>query len=228
MQSATGFGFALIAAPALTAAFGPRASVSALTVAGLSVSILTLGAERRPLEVLRRRAAVLVGASIPGMALGALVLRHAPLDALRVLVALAVLGAVVVTARARPHAARGDGWGSAGSLGAVSGALSTSTGINGPPLVLHLLHRGASPQATRDTLAAIFLVSGVLTLGILGLSGTFRPPGGAAWLVVAAVAGQFAGRRAFRLLRPRYRAVTLGVLALSAAVALVPAAQALL
>jgi uncharacterized membrane protein YfcA len=227
VQSAVGFGFALLSAPVLTAAFGPRASVSAIASAGLLVTLLTLTAERRPREVLGRRTLVMVLASIPGMVAGALLLRDAPIDLLRVLVGAAVLAAVAITARARPREPHGRGWGGAATAGVLSGALATSTGMNGPPLVLHLLHRGATPTQTRDTLSAVFLVSGVLMLAALVAAGAFRPPGGVAWLIAIAVGGQLAGRRAFALLRPRYRAVTLAVLVASALAGLVPVVQAL-
>jgi uncharacterized protein len=228
VQSGTGFGFALIAAPVLTALFDPRASVTTLALLGPIVAVMTLTAERRPLRVLRRPTVLLTLWSLPGMAAGALVLRHAPSDLLRVLVAMAVLVAVWVTARVQPVvAAEQRGAGEGALAGALSGAMATSTGLNGPPLVLHLLRRGAEPDEMRDTLAAFFLVAALLTVVALVVAGTFRVAPGLGFLMAGTALGQLVGRRVFERIHAHHRAVTLGVLVVSALVALVPAAQAL-
>src|SRR3954451_3332757 len=156
VQSGTGFGFALFSAPVLTATIGPRLSVPAITVLGLVVSAMTLGAEgRRPL-VLWRPALVMSAAAVPGMVLGALVLAHGPVDALRALVSVAVLVAVAVQARAEvgsgPAAGPGaaPGWEGAVGAGAIAGVMSTSTGLNGPPLILYLLRLREGGRRVRD------------------------------------------------------------------------------
>jgi uncharacterized protein len=220
VQSGTGIGFALIAAPVLTAVYGPVASVATLAVLGPFVSVLTLAGERRRPVVLTRTALLLSVAAVPGMAAGVLVLRHAPMDVLRVLVAVAVLGGVVAIARG----ARGSS--SPLTAGFLSGAMGTSTGLNGPPLVLHLMHRDAAPREIRDTLAAVFLVTGALTLATLAVAGTLHPASHLVALIVATVAGQVLGRQVFELLHARHREATLVVLVFSAVVALIPAAQA--
>lgn len=221
LQSATGTGFAMLAAPILTAVYGPHASVATLAVLGPVVSGLTLAEARRP-HVLGRTAFALSLAGAPGMVVGVLVLRHAPVDLLRVLVALAVL--VGVLAIARGARVRGP----AAGPGLVSGVLATSTGLSGPPLVLYLLGHGARPAEIRDTMAAVFLVTGAMTIVALAVPGELDPAPGLLGLVIATVAGQVLGRLVFARLGERHRAATLGVLVLSAVVALVPAAQALL
>jgi uncharacterized protein len=229
-QSATGFGFALLSAPVLSVTLGPRTAIPTITVVGLVVSALTLTTERRRLDVLRPEARALVGAAVPGMAAGALLLAHGPVDLLRVLVSLAVLAAVVVQLRGGAAAARARRPGrlAATVAGGLSGALSTSTGISGPPLVFFLLARRADAAETRDTLAVVFLVTGVLTLGALAVFGAVRLPTAGLALVACAAAGQGLGRLALDWMRPRHRAALLIVLCLSAAAGLAPAAQALL
>src|SRR4051812_9486803 len=94
VQSATGFGFALVAAPGLTAALGPRVAVSTLALIGAVVNGLTLAGEGRAPLVLRRPATILVLGSIPGTALGALLLAKLPVAVLRGVVAAVTLAAV--------------------------------------------------------------------------------------------------------------------------------------
>jgi hypothetical protein len=220
LQSATGTGFAMIGAPILTAVYGPQASVATLAILGPVVSALTLGEIRRP-QILQRTAIVLTVAGIPGMVVGVLVLRHAPVDVLKVLVALAVLGGVVVIGRGAKIR------GSAAGPGFLSGVLATSTGLSGPPMVLYLLGHRARPAEVRDTLAAVFLVTGLLTIVVLAVGQVLHPAHHLVALLVATVIGQLLGRLVFARLGERHRAATLGVLGLCALVALVPAVQAI-
>jgi uncharacterized protein len=228
VQSATGFGFALIAAPVVTASLGPVAAVPTVTVVGLMVSALTLAGEGRRPAVLRSAAAVLVAAAVPGMAAGAAILARAPEDALKVGVAVVVALSVVAvtrTPRALPEGERGTRTGLAAGL--LGGLLATTSGVNGPPLLVHLRRVGAGAMETRDTLAVIFLVSGVLTVAVLAVGQTLRVPSSVPLLVVAAAAGQALGRLAFAALEGHRETATRCVLALSVAVATVPAIQAL-
>jgi uncharacterized protein len=228
-QSATGFGFALLSVPVLSATLGPVVAVSTATVLGVLVNALTLGTERRRRAVLQPVATVLVVASVPGMALGAVLLATAPPEVLRALIAAAVLAAVALNAVGgrRAAAPRPATVASVARVGALAGAMGASTGLNGPPLVLHLLRRGARPHEMRDTLAVFFLVTGLLTIAALAVAHTLRLPSTVLALAVAAVAGQLLGRFAFAALRRHHRAVTFGVLAVSAATALVSAVAAL-
>jgi uncharacterized membrane protein YfcA len=220
VQSGTGFGFSLVAVPALAAAYGPAAAVSTATLASLLQNSLTLAGERRRPEALWRVVVTLVVAGLPGMALGAVVLKRAPDDALHLLVAVAVLGAVAARLlRGRKHEPTNGV-----VAGAIAGAMATSTGINGPPVVLHLLRRGITPMETRDTLAAFFVATGVLTVVALALAGTFDLAPFAGVAILAAAAGQFIGRGVFmRLDAEQHERVTLGLLVVSAVVAAVPA-----
>lgn len=228
LQSATGFGFALVSAPLLFALLGPQQAVTAGVLVALVPNALTLLGERRRPQVLGRDVLALLLWSLPGLALGALALRELSDRLLSVLVAVAVLAGVALRARSR-RAAREDrgarttarGW-QLPATGVASGVLSTATSLNGPPLVFYLLARAASPVQTRDTLATIFLAHAVLGVPALLLSGTFAVPDGIAALLLAALAGQVLGRRAFGWLRgERYERAVYVVLIATALVALV-------
>jgi len=227
LQSATGFGFALVSAPILFALLGPQEAVSAGALLGIELSALTLATERRVPSVLRGDALALVAWSLPGLALGALALRELPDRVLSVLVAAGVLVALGLRLRGRGRARAGEPLGPSrpwmtAAAGVSSGALSTATSLSGPPLVLHLLARGVSPQQMRDTLAAVFVALAALTVVALLIAGAFVVPRGLVVLLAAALAGQVLGRRGFALLRgERHEDAVLAVLALTAIVALV-------
>ena len=111
LQSATGFGFALVSAPILFALLGPREAVTAGVVVGVLLNGLTLATERRRPQVLVREAVALVAWSLPGIGLGVLALREVPERPLSVLVALAVLAGLALRIRdgAPAGARRGRG-----------------------------------------------------------------------------------------------------------------------
>jgi uncharacterized membrane protein YfcA len=230
LQSATGFGFALVSAPVLFALLGPQEAVTAGVLVALVPNTLTLFGERRRPQVLGRETIALLLWSLPGLALGALALRELSDRVLSVLVAVAVLAGVALRARSRRGSARARARAGAGAgprawqlpvTGLTSGALSTATSLNGPPLVFYLLARAPGPVQTRDTLATIFLTHAVLGIPALLISGTFALPPGVALLLLAAVAGQLLGRRAFGWLRgERYERAVYLVLVATALVAL--------
>lgn len=230
VQSATGFGYAIVAAPLLTIAYGPFVTAPTLAVLALLVNTLTLTSERRRLRLRRGLTVRLTLWTLPGMVLGAVLLARAPEDALRLLVAVAVLAAVaalLVTRRAgRPPDARPRPAHDA-AAGLVSGAFGTSTGIGGPPVVLHLLHQRLAPDERRDTLAAVFLATGVVSMAVFALSGTMRLAPAAGVLAISTLAGHVVGRAAFARLDAHHDAVTIAVLLLGVAGAVVPAIQAL-
>jgi uncharacterized membrane protein YfcA len=222
LQSATGFGFALVSAPILFALLGPREAVTAGAIVAIGLNGLTLATERRRPEVLVRDAVALVAWSLPGIALGVLALLVVAREPLSVVVAIAVLGGLAL----RVHSRRADAvpaprpW-HVPVAGVAAGALGTSTSLNGPPLVFCLLARRATPGQMRDTLAAIFLAEALIGLPALLLSGAFDAPPALGILLLAGLAGQVLGRRAFGWLRgERYERAVLCALALTALVAL--------
>lgn len=230
VQSAIGFGYAIVAAPALAATAGAETVAPTLALAGIAGSALLLAAERRRPEILARQAVGLLAFSVPGMAAGVAVLAVASADVLSVLVAVGVFAAVAAHAyRARSLAdtrRAPAGLPATAAAGGLSGALTTTTGLNGPPLVLHLLGR-ATPVQARDTLAVIFLVSNVVALAAFAISGTLELAPAIGALAVATVAGWALGRRAFGFLHDHHEAASLAVLVVSAVVALAAVADAL-
>jgi uncharacterized membrane protein YfcA len=223
LQSATGFGFALVSAPILFALLGPREAVTAGVIIAILLNGLTLAGERRRPQVLVRDAALLVAWSLPGIALGVIALREVPEQPLSVLVAIAVLAGLALRVRGRRAAAeppQSRAW-HVPAAGFSAGALGTSTSLNGPPLVFCLLARAPSPGQMRDTLAAIFIAEALIGVPALLLSDTFTQPRALGVLLAAGLAGQLLGRRAFGWLRgERYEWAVLAALAASALIAL--------
>jgi uncharacterized protein len=220
LQSATGFGFSLIAAPLVFAAIEPEQAVGLLIVLGTEVNLLTLATERRRPQPLWRHCVRLLAWAAPGALAGVVVLRALPTVALQVAVTLGVLGTL-----AARHAAGRHLRVPAPVAGLAAGALTTTTSTAGPPLLLHLLGRDVEPVRVRDSLTACFLGLSVLGTGALLATGTPAAPGATlvAALLPAVAAGHIAGRRGFERLAAggRYEPVLNIVLALAVLVGMV-------
>jgi uncharacterized protein len=216
VQSASGFGFALLLSPALFAAVDPVEAVGALLALGLALNLLVL------LEGGRVDARALVPvlvAALPGLALGVLLLSELSKSALQVAVGIAVIGAAGWQL-ARRRAGRERHAPPAWLAGVTSGVLTTSISVSGPPIVLWLEARGVGPSEFRATLAASFLAlnltGGAVLLAAEG--GAAFDPGLAGPLLALVVAGYGFGALAFRRLDPeRFFGVVLGLVVITGA-----------
>ena len=228
LQSATGFGFSIVAAPIVFAVVDPEEAVGLLILLGSLVNVLTLVSERRRPQPVWRECAVLLAFALPGAVAGVAVLRA--LDPVALQVAVSV-GVIATLAARRLASGRASGWAGpiAGPVaGLASGALTTSTTTAGPPLIVYLLGRRLHPVQVRDTMPVCFLglsVVGVVALWVTGTSGAVPDTGLVAVLVPVVVAGHLAGRPLFAaLLRSgRYEAVLTTVLIASVVAGLLAA-----
>jgi uncharacterized membrane protein YfcA len=224
LQSATGFGFSLLAAPLLFAILGPPRAVGALLVLGVVLNVLTLASERRKPRPLARESALMLGWAAPGTVAGVVVLRSVSALALQLALTAAILATLILRRRAVSHT---PAW-AAPLAGFSAGALTTATSTSGPPLITYLLGRGHDPIEVRDTLTFCFIclaALGALALWITG-TGQARPDAGqTAVLVPAVVVGSLLGRRAFAKLVAggRYEPVLTGILLAAVALGLIAA-----
>jgi uncharacterized membrane protein YfcA len=119
---------------------------------------------------------------------------------------------------------------SAVAVGLTSGALTTSTSVSGPPIVLWLERQGLSPADFRAALAWSFLALNAAGWAVVLVAGGGDVVGLGTLLPLAAlvIAGHALGAVAFRRLdRRRFRAAVLA-LVLAAGVASVAAGLATL
>jgi uncharacterized membrane protein YfcA len=228
LHAATGFGFALLSAPILTALLGPQDAISVIVLTGVVVDVLILSAERRRPVPAWPEAAGLTLWAIPGLAAGAWLLSSLPRAGLQLLVAGAVLAGVamrVVGGRRAAAAAPSPHykWTRA-AAGLSSGLLSTATTLGGPPVVLYLMSRSLNPQRTRDTLVVLSLLRTPPSVVALVLAGALHWPPALPVLWVAVLVGYACGKWVFvRLDAARYERAVLGLLVVAAGTATVVA-----
>jgi uncharacterized protein len=224
IQVTMGFGFALIAIPIVAVAEDPKVAVVLITAVGVPMTLWNTYRWRRHLRV--REMLTVAGASLVGMPLGALVLTRAPERALTLTIGIVVL---VLTASLWRGLRLPAGPRTEISAGVVSGALATSTGTNGPPLVIAFQATGMDRDAFRATLAGCFFAQGLVALTIFSVNGLVTADVGRAFVVgmPMVVAGTLVGERLSARLHGRaFRAAVLVLLACSGALAVAAALTA--
>jgi uncharacterized membrane protein YfcA len=220
-QSVTGFGFALLVVPILTVVEGPQTAVVVMTSIGVPMTLANAIRWRADLET--RSFLMVTAAALVAMPLGTLLLTRADDRTLTLVVGAVVLAFTVALWRGLhlPPGRRTEI-----AAGALSGALATSVGTNGPPLVVAFQATGMTPEPFRATLAAAFAVQGSVALATFWAADLIDADVGRAWLVgiPAALVGALVGDRVFaRMDRDRFRTGVLVMLAASGTLALVSA-----
>jgi uncharacterized protein len=159
VQSASGLGFALFLSPALFAVMDPEEAVTAVLLLGAALCALVLIESHR---VATHGLWRLLVPAAPGLAAGLLVLTALSKGSLQVGVGAAVIAAAGW--QLRHHAAVRI---PAAVAGFLSGVLTTSISINGPPLALWLESERVPPARFRATLAAAFLLLDVAGVALI-------------------------------------------------------------
>lgn len=170
IQAATGFGFALLAAPLAFAALDSHEAIGLLLLLGSEIGVLTLATEgRRPVPMVRRCVIVLAWA-VPAAVAGVALLRALDAVALQIAVSVGVAATLIVRRRAPAQRTGPEPRWAAPATGLSAGALVTSTNTSGPPLLLYVLGRGDEPARVRDTLTVCQL--GLSLIGVAALVAT--------------------------------------------------------
>lgn len=213
VQTTIGFGAALVSVPLLVLV-DPRLVPGPVTVTGLVLNLLLLGADRDHADW--RGARWAVAGLVPGTAVAGVALVLVAGRSLTALSCGAVLVAVATCAAGlRPRARRRT----FAAAGFWSGYLGTTAGVGGPPLAL--AYHDAPGRTLRATLPVVFLAGAVLSLAALAASGHLALADWRAGLVLAP--GAAVGRAATRGLAERVDGpgLRVAVLVLSAASATV-------
>ena len=221
-QALSGFGFSLLIVPPLALVVGPKEAVVMANLMGMMSSSLTLTSMHDAVDW--RLGGRLLASAAVGMVGGLAVLVVVDPTVLQIIIAVVVL--VATTLIWRGIHLRAQNRALDFGVGFISGVLNTSTSMSGPPLVLYLQNRGMTPGQFRATLNAIFLASGAIAtaLFVIGDQIGAHELGTAGAAVPMVALGWFGGHRLFRRLdAAEFRIVVIGVLFLSASIALVGA-----
>jgi len=214
IQTALGFGMAVLAAPIIVV-LRPEWVPVVLTVTALMLSLMNIWHLRHDMQIRAMLSAIV--ARVPGTVIGTWILLHLPVQALQILVASAVLLAVLISALGRAFEATPTRLGIAGF---VSGVMGATTSIGGPPMALVMQHGKA--RTIRANLAFYFAYSCVLSLVSYQFAGLLTPR---LWLeslsfIPAALLGFALGRLCQNWVDSRFRPLLLILCSLSAGMAM--------
>ena len=222
VQAATGFGFAILAAPVFLWAMDSKAAIPTLVALQLAQSFHLVPVMWR--ETPKAELRTLTFGAVIGCPTGLAVLHLVAVKTLKVLLGALILGFVVLFVLRRRwktvpgQAARPPHPMLSGLTGAASGALTALLGMPGPPLMVYFAARKVSLIPARALSITFFAGCELAVLVLAGFTGAFdRETAFAALLLLPPlVAGTLLGRRAgLRLPPERYQSVLLVLMLLS-------------
>jgi uncharacterized membrane protein YfcA len=224
----TGFGLALISTPILLFVYEPRTVIVLTTIFSIVINSAVVWDSWQ--EARRRLALALLIPALFGIVIGVEVLSVIDPDYVRLGVGLIVVFSALLLARDIRLPEADTRWGTI-VAGSASGALSTSTGLAGPPIVLLLASRDLPKHEFRGTSALYFLPMSVVGLAVLAFRGLVEaseiPLG--LLLIPAAIAGKAIGTSLLsRVSEGAFRTLTLGLVTLTGTLGVITAALALL
>jgi uncharacterized protein len=224
----TGFGLALISTPLLLFVYEPRTVIVLTAIFSIFINVAVVLDSWRNAH--RRLVLALLLPALVGIFAGVEVLRTVNPTYIKLAVGLVVVFSALLLLRDIRLPGAQTRWGPV-VAGSASGALSTSTGLAGPPIVLLLAARKLPKHDFRGTSALYFLLMSLVGLAALLLRGLVE--GGdfalAAILIPAAIAGKAAGTVILKRLSERtFRLISLGIVILTGALGVATAAWALI
>lgn len=210
LQTSTGFGFSILATPFLLLLFNVAEAIQINLILSLVISGALIFKIRSDIDmaVLKR----LIAGSIAGMPVGIAIFLSADLEKLKLAISLIILllTVLLIFSLRIEQTKRRDAF-----FGGLSGSLTTSIGMPGPPLLLYFSGTNTTKEKLRGTTLAfyLFIYSISLMLQII-FSGTSKTIWIASGLAIPLVlAGLYLGQLLFKRIDQRtFRFVTYGIL----------------
>lgn len=157
----------MIAVPFLVVITTVKEAIVVSTLLALGISAWQAGRDYKKMHI--PSAARMSIAAVIAMPVGVMIFAAAQPSTLRVAVGVAVITAAVLAAWQPAVIAAGAKTDIA--AGALSGALKTSVGVNGPPVVIACHARGMGPPQFRATVAAVLGTSNAAALVMFAAAG---------------------------------------------------------
>lgn len=210
LQTSTGFGFSILATPFLLLLFNVAEAIQINLILSLVISGALIFKIQSDIDmgVLKR----LIAGSVAGMPVGIAIFLSADLEKLKLAISLTILllTVLLIFSFRIKQTKRRDTF-----FGGLSGSLTTSIGMPGPPLLLYFSGTNTNKEKLRATTLAfyLFIYSISLMLQII-FSGTSKTIWTASGLAIPFVlAGLYLGQLLFKRIDQRtFRFVTYGIL----------------
>lgn len=194
VQGLTGFGFGIVAVPILTLFISPKlaAPVTLLN----SILLNTLIVQRTHTDIDLKRIWPLILAGLTGVPIGTWILVHADVDTLRIYIGVATTLIALFFLAGFSREVQREKLAFL-PIGLLSGLMSGSINMAGPPVILFLTNQRVARHIFRATIVAYFLILGVFAIPWLALGGLLTRDAllTAAIVSPALVAGGLIGNR---------------------------------
>jgi uncharacterized membrane protein YfcA len=170
VQSASGFGLALVSMPLLVGVIGVGTATPLVAMIGITAEFFLL---RRYWQALNFTAVKRLSvASVVGIPLGVYVLRTVDGRIVTTILGVIVTGyALYALLAPRLPQLRQPGW--AYGFGFLGGVLSGAYNTSGPPVIIYGTCRGWEPDTFKGNLQAYFLLNSLFTLTAHAISGNY-------------------------------------------------------
>lgn len=159
LQTSTGFGFSVLATPFLLLIFAPAEAIQINLALSLVISIVLFAKIKNDVDIgmLNR----LIIGSIPGLPLGIGLFLLADENKLKIGISgIILLLTIMLLLKFRTHQTKGRDLG----VGTLSGTLTTSIGMPGPPILLYFSGTGTMKEKLRGTTLAFYLFINTISL----------------------------------------------------------------
>ncbi|MGM8216861.1 sulfite exporter TauE/SafE family protein [Bacillaceae bacterium W0354] len=200
LQTSTGFGFSIMATPFLLVLFEPAEAIQINLILSLVISCALIIKIQKDVDIgLIKRFAI---GSIIGLPIGIIIFQLFNIRTLKFSVGIVILVLtflLMLSFRIRQTLSRDV------VVGGVSGVLTTSIGMPGPPLLLYFSGISSEKKKIRSTTLAfylfIYLVSLILQISVVGTNLTTWLASGVALPVV--ILGLLFGQLFFKIISQR-------------------------
>jgi uncharacterized membrane protein YfcA len=219
LQAGTGFGFSIMATPFLLLLFGSHDAIQLNILLSLLLSIIMTYRVRK--EIDKSSLSRLIKGSLIGILPGVLVFNFLDVQVLKLGISILILGSTVLLVaklKIRPSNAKEY------LTGALSGLLTTSLGMPGPPLLIYFAGSEVDKSTLRSTTLAYFVFVYSVSLALQSFVERISSEVwfAALWSLPFTLLGIYGGQRLFaRLDQQRFQKIIYALLFFTGAYLLV-------
>lgn len=191
-QGLTGFGFALVAVPIIVIFLSPKIVVPIVLMHAILINLIILLEARKWVDL--KRIWPLIIAGIVGIPLGTYLLIVLDVSILKVFIGAVIIPFAMASFLGFKKQIKNEKLAFA-PVGFISGVLSASTTLAGPPVILFFVNQGVEKQTFRANLVAYFTVLSLATVFAFVLGGVITKVAinYAIWFLPATILGAIIG-----------------------------------
>ncbi|SDN83111.1 sulfite exporter TauE/SafE family protein [Halobacillus aidingensis] len=200
LQTSTGFGFSIMATPFLLLLFEPAEAIQINLILSLVISSALIMKIKKDIDlgILKR----FVTGSVIGLAIGIAVFLHMDMNRLKMGVALMIIAlTIMLILKFRMNQSKERDL----LIGGISGSLTTSIGVPGPPILLYFSGTDTPKEIVRGTTLAFYLfiyfVSLIIQVVFAGTSKTTWVS--SLWALPLVFLGLYLGGKLFKWIDPK-------------------------